>query len=399
MSGIPERGLALLADAGGMILQVQRNDLKLAAATPGRLFLRLVDNASRVKAMNFLAKIRDEGAAFDWELNVALPSGPASLHFSGGQVGEQFLIVGATNGKFAARLYEDMLRISNEQTNLLRAVIKEKAQADRTEFDAGLFDEISRLNNELVAMQRELAKKNAELERLNQEKNHFLGMAAHDLRNPLYAILIQSEFLLEEALAALDPEHREFVEGIHAYSKFLANLVDDLLDVARIEAGQLQLDLDVVDLEALVTRNVALNRVLAARKQTEINLSVEPLPPAIVDAAKIEQVLNNLIGNAVKFSPPGSTIEVCLQQAGELFHLTIRDQGPGIPPEEQDNLFQPFRQGRAKGTAGEKSTGLGLMIVKRIVTGHGGKIWLESQTGTGTTFFVSIPLQPPEELV
>jgi two-component system, OmpR family, sensor kinase len=390
----PERGLALLSNSAGQVVEVLRNDLRLTDAVAGRLFIRLVDGHSRIKAMNFLTKIKEDGAAFDWELNVAVENSPETLHFSGGLAGEYLLIVGAANSQLAARLYEDMLRISNEQTNRLRAALKENALAGRAILDTALFDEISRLNNDLVAMQRELAKKNAELERLNQEKNHFLGMAAHDLRNPLYVILVQSEYLLEETQ---DPQTCEVLESIHAASEFLTNLVNNLLDVAQIEAGQLQLDLWAVDLGALATKNIAMNRFLAAKKQTQIDLAVEPLPSAIVDGAKIEQVLNNLISNAVKFSPPGSRVEVSLKRAGENFCLVVRDQGPGIPPEEQARLFQPFSRGRVKGTAGEKNTGLGLMIAKRIVASHGGKIWLESASGQGTTFFVSIPFQPPEE--
>jgi two-component system sensor histidine kinase/response regulator len=115
-----------------------------------------------------------------------------------------------------------------------------------------------------------------------------------------------------------------------------------------------------------------------------------------VDGVKLEQVLNNLVGNAVKFSQPGSSIQVRLEAAVENFMLSVQDHGPGIPPEQVSTLFKPFQRGR-RGTGGESSTGLGLMIVKRIVEGHGGKIWLESQVGLGTTFFVSIPFRPKEE--
>lgn len=432
-----EYSLALLCDPQGMIAQVLRNDAPLKDAVPGRLFPRLVEQSCRFKALNFLDEIRTHTAAVDWELNVSIEESPTTVHFSGGRLGEQLLIVGAANGQAVRQLYEDMLCINNEQIDLLRTVLKEKSQSSHSEPEPSLYNEISRLNNELVAMQRELAKKNAELERLNQEKNRFLGMAAHDLRNPLHVILSHSGFLLEEDPTALGSQYREFLETIYASSEFMSRLVDDLLDVARIEAGQLELELTAADLGALITKNVALNRMLAAKKSITINLHSEPLPVAIVDTAKIEQVLNNVIGNAVKFSPPGSTLEVqltTLRDAGtpnsppgrgkgrvteagdgcavkthphplpggvlcEGILISVRDQGPGMSPEEQASLFQPFRRGRARGTGGEKSTGLGLAIVKRIVEGHGGKIWVESDVGAGTTFFVLLPLQPPEELL
>ncbi len=392
MNEVRERGLALLCDAAGMIRQVLRNDLPLADAAPGRLFLRLVDTGCRIKALNFLTSLKTHGAAMDWEISVPCAEGPVALHFSGGMMGEDILIAAGGNGELAAQLYEQMMQIGNEQTNLLRTALKANAQAQAThaELESTLYDEISRLNNELVDMQRELAKKNADLERLNQEKNRFLGMAAHDLRNPLHRILIYSDFL--RASTSLSPSEKEFVEVIYTSSEFMSRLVDDLLDVAKIESGQLHLDRTAADIGALVARNVALNRTLAAQKGVEIELQAEPLPTALVDTAKIEQVLNNLIGNAIKFSPPGGRIEVRLTATGDDFLIVVRDQGPGIAPEDMPMLFQPFRHGRY-GSAGEKGSGLGLVIVKRIVEGHNGRIWVESTPGQGTTFYVAIPLE------
>ncbi len=263
--------------------------------------------------------------------------------------------------------------------------------------DDRLYDDLSRLNNDLATTQRELAKSHAELDRLNIQKNELLGIAAHDLRNPLQVILTYSHFLIEEA-ANLAPEHREFIRTIRSSSRFMLRLVDDLLDVARIEAGTLGLNLAPVDLGGLVERNVALNRVLAEPKGTRIELhghiEVQELPEMLLDAAKIEQVLNNLIGNAVKFSPPGSIIQVRLAREKEGAALSVRDQGEGIMPDEMETLFRPFHQGRNRSTAGEKSTGLGLAIVKRIVEGHRGEIRIESSPGEGSVFHVVLPRNP-----
>ncbi|HYG62199.1 MAG TPA: HAMP domain-containing sensor histidine kinase, partial [Thermoanaerobaculia bacterium] len=264
------------------------------------------------------------------------------------------------------------------------------------ERESRLFEDLSRLNNDLATMQREVAKKNVELARLNDQKNQFLGMAAHDLRNPLEVILTYSEFLLDEG-ACLPPEQRELVRTIHGSSAFMLALVNDLLDISKIEAGRLELDLSRVDLGELTARNVALNQVLAAKKGTEIVFRQEgELPRMLLDTAKIEQVLNNLIGNAVKFSPPGSTVEVRLAHEGDGGAvLSIADQGEGLPIHEADQmekLFRPFERTRVRSTGGEKSTGLGLAIVKRIVTGHQGEIRVESEAGKGTTFHVLLPV-------
>lgn len=257
-----------------------------------------------------------------------------------------------------------------------------------------LFEDLSRLNNDLATAQRELAKKNAELARLNDLKNQFLGIAAHDLRNPLEVILTYSQFLLDDS-SCLPPEHLELVRTVQTSSAFMLALVNDLLDISKIESGRLELDLSRVDLAELAGRNVALNRVLAEKKGTEIVFRPEgELPRMLLDAAKIEQVLSNLIGNAVKFSPPGSTVEVRLTSRDEWAVLSVADQGEGLPLHEADQmekLFRPFERTRVRSTGGEKSTGLGLAIVKSIVTGHRGEIRVESEPGQGTTFHVLLP--------
>jgi two-component system, OmpR family, sensor kinase len=384
-------GLALLSDLQGRVTQVLHDTVGLGAAIePGMPFARLAASGNLAKALSFLAEIHLRGAAFDWEIDIEHGGQVSTFHFAGSQAGESLLIVGGVNDQPALRLFEEMMRMSNEQTNTLRAALQENSRLQR---DDHVYDEISRLNNDLVSMQRELAKKNAELERLNEEKNRFLGAAAHELRSPLNAILSYSDFLLDEAEGA---KQREFLTVIRNSSEFMAHLVDDLLDVAKIEAGVLLLDYSAVDLADLLARNAALNRPLAARKQVEIDYHSQALPTAVVDSAKLEQVLNNLIGNAINFSPAGSRVEVCLESAGGSFVIHVKDQGPGISPEQRARLFQPFQRGQP-GLRGEKSTGLGLAIVKRIVEGHNGKMEIDSQHGHGTTFSVSIPLRPSDE--
>jgi two-component system, sensor histidine kinase and response regulator len=212
-------------------------------------------------------------------------------------------------------------------------------------------------------------------------------------------ILTYSQFLLDDAAPALAPEQVEFIHRIRSSSAFMLSLVNDLLDVAKIEAGKLSLDLAPVDLAALVERNVALNRALAEKRGVRLDLKLgEELPRPLVvalDAPKIEQVLNNLIGNAVKFSPPGAAVEVGLAHGGRAL-VTVRDAGPGISPEEREKLFRPFVTFAKPRTAGgdlEKGTGLGLAIVRKIVAGHGGDLWVESEEGKGATFYVALPTE------
>jgi len=385
-----ERGLALICDLQGLIQRVLRNDLDLKKAVAGQLFFSLVDPGSRMKAMNFLTKIKEHGAVLDWEMNIPYEKNVITMHFAGGQVSDSLLITAAANRPLAARLYEDMLRINNEQTDQLRSALKDNLLTKDHPSDF-MYDEIGRLNNELVAIQRKLARKNTELSRLNELKNQFLGMAAHDLRNPLGAIMTYSDFLLEDIADKLNVDQTEFLTIIHDQSEYMARLVNDLLDVSTIESGKLQLDLQPTDLTRLVKANLSRNQLIAANKNIKLDLEVSPIPITLLDAAKVEQVLNNLVTNAIKFSSPGSRVLITAQSSEGEILLSVKDEGPGIPLNEMENLFKPFQRTSVKSTAGEKSTGLGLVIVKRIVEGHGGHIWVESQVGKGSTFYGSLP--------
>lgn len=377
--------VTLRLDSEANIAEILNDSLGLTTDVEiGAPFARLAVAGSVAKALSFLAEIRASGVAFDWEFNVLLGGRLQTFHFTGGKVDGQIFVIGASNAATSIHFYEEMMRINNDQVNALRQAYG-GIQRDRT-----VYDEISRLNNELVGMQRELAKKNAELMQLNQEKNHIIGIAAHDLRNPIHAILMLSEFLAEDIQ---NPEQQEFVAEIKSSSNFMAWLIDDLLDIARIESGKLALDYVQVNVNDMIRENVERNRMLAARKHVEIRLIAEDLPPAQVDRAKIEQVLNNLITNAVKFTPEAGKVEVRLHNGGDHICLEVQDWGVGIPVALQSRLFTPFHKGQT-GTAGEKSSGLGLTIVKHIVEGHGGSIRFESAVGAGTTFFIAIPYAP-----
>lgn len=248
------------------------------------------------------------------------------------------------------------------------------------------------LNNEFSNLTRELQKTNAELVNLNNHKNQLLGMAAHDLRNPIGAILNLSDFLLEETASTLLPEQRQFLTLIHSSSRFMLNLLDDLLDLAKIEAGKLELNIQPSDLLLLIKNCVSLNQVLADKKRIRIQVHhYEGLPPVSLDAMKIEQVLNNLLSNAIKFSEPETIITVKVLLSGDHVTVAVADQGQGIPQDELNMLFQPFSKTSVRSTSGEKSTGLGLAIVHKIILGHLGKIWVQSEVGKGSTFCFSLP--------
>jgi signal transduction histidine kinase len=245
---------------------------------------------------------------------------------------------------------------------------------------------------ELHAAQKSLALRNRELEALHAENNQFIGMAAHDLRNPLQVIDGYGKLMLNGLIGPIGPEQGKALEAVTRNCAFMLKLVEELLSMSKINAGALELDRARTDAAALVRNNVGLNRLLAEPKGIRIECEAEEgLDPVLLDAFKIEQVLNNLVYNAVKFSPSGTTVRVSLHGDGDGIRIAVRDEGQGIPAGEQDRLFRPFGKISVKSTGGEPSTGLGLAIAKRIVDGHGGRIWVESTVGQGATFSFRLP--------
>ncbi len=388
-------GLAILCDLTGNIQEILRDDLGVGGAERiGKPFTSLVDRADMTKALNFMVEVRSQGAAFDWQINIYANRILTTFHFAGATGPDCILVIAAKNSNGVMKLYEEMMRISNEQINELRAAFKARAELDdeRNHKDRHFYDELTRLNNELANLQRELMKKNVELERLNEQKNRFLGMAAHDLRNPLGAIMMYAEFLENEAADVLDDAQMEFLSIIKSTSEFMLQMVNDLLDLAKIESGKLQLELRRHDLVALALQNTKLNRLIANRKKIELSFvcSEEPIE-MLIDPGKISQVFQNLISNAIKFSFPGTAVEIEIVKSPVQVTVKVKDQGQGVPEDQLHNLFKPFRKLGVKTTGGEESTGLGLAIVRKIVEGHGGAIGVESKDGVGSEFYFTLP--------
>ncbi len=395
MKGEPAVGLAWRCDAQGTLLAALDDDFRQAdRARPGASLAEVVDGASAHKAQRLLATLAETGVAFDWELNVPFEGRPTLLYCNAARLGPDVLVVGATTPhESARRFYQALLKTQGDAVALLRAVARERAER----LDPGgaradtLYNELSRLNNELTAAQRELFRQNAELERLNAQKNYFLGMAAHELRNPLSAIRFYSDFLRRNENLS-EAERDRMLGTIYDSSGFMLQLIEDLLTVSKIEAGRLELHHQETDLVALAERCVAVHRLLAQEKNIALRLEAAvPRLPLLADAPKLEQVVGNLLSNAVKFSPAHTDVTVRVERPGTAARLAVADQGPGIPPDERDHLFEPFQTTSVQGTAGEPSTGLGLAISRRIVEGHGGRLWVESTFGHGATFYVELP--------
>ncbi|MEI6208180.1 MAG: HAMP domain-containing sensor histidine kinase [Desulfuromonadales bacterium] len=394
---MPEPAFVVICDASGTIEQVIRNDYEIAGEfSAGTPIAGIFDEACLEKVLLFLSEARSKGFACDWELVAALKTCLVTLHCAAALQEEKLLIVGAGSRDSAILVIEEMLRISNGQTGNVRILVKElqKEYSQLKDRDNSIYDELTHLNNRLSAMQRELMKKNRELEQLNQQKNYFVGMAAHDLRSPLGTIVSYSEYLLDQEREHTPDDDRELVGVIMKSSEFMLGLINELLDISKIESGNLHLNLCPWNLSELISQNIEINRVLAQKKGIRIQVvHTGQLPDTVVwDRPKIEQVLNNLLGNAIKFSRPDSSVTVRLSADDTNLVIKVEDCGAGLPAEIIDQLFIPFSRASRLGTGGEKGTGLGLAIARRIVDGHGGEIRAESIPEGGTRFVVTLPI-------
>ena len=238
----------------------------------------------------------------------------------------------------------------------------------------------------------ELRKQSLALLELTQRQNALLGTVAHDLRTPLTVVAAYSKLLLHPRWNLSD-ETRPMVEALRRSGEFMLRLVDDILDLAALKSGKVTLHRATTDVVKLVSGVVDLQEVVAGLKGISVRFEcqLENLP-AQIDPSKLEQVVHNLLGNAIKFSPANSSVVVSLSANSDQFHLGVADSGPGITKEDQVKVFEPFAKGAPRPTAGEKSTGVGLTIVKRLVEAHGGSIRIESEgRDTGATFQVQIP--------
>lgn len=243
-----------------------------------------------------------------------------------------------------------------------------------------------------------LTKRNKELKELSEFKDEILGIAAHDLRSPISAIHMSAALLNDFADKMSEKEKKEAIEGIVKKANHMITMLNEMLDISVIESGNLVLKRKKVKFDEIVREHYQQAVPLARSKNIKIEYDVpEDLPTVYVDGDKIGEVIDNLLTNAIKYTPSGGKISLKAVQTDHSLEVCVADNGVGIKEKELDKLFKKFSRTSSRPTAGETSTGLGLAIAKRIVDMHRGKIWAESEYGKGSKFHFTIPVNLQEE--
>jgi GAF domain-containing protein/anti-sigma regulatory factor (Ser/Thr protein kinase) len=241
---------------------------------------------------------------------------------------------------------------------------------------------------------REIQEKSAQLEVANKHKSDFLANMSHELRTPLNAIIGFSEALIDRMFGELNEKQAEYLKDIHESGRHLLSLINDILDLSKIEAGRMELDVSTFDLPSALSNAITLVRERAQRHAIDLALEVDKSLGAFSgDERKFKQIMLNLLSNAVKFTPDGGRIAVCARKDTTHVEISVQDTGIGIAPEDQAAVFEEFRQVGRDRLKKAEGTGLGLALTKRFVELHGGEIRLESTPGKGSTFTVSLPLR------
>ena len=240
---------------------------------------------------------------------------------------------------------------------------------------------------------REIADKSQQLEAASRHKSEFLANMSHELRTPLNAIIGFSEVLAEKMFGDVNAKQAEYLQDILESGRHLLSLINDILDLSKIEAGHMELEPADFDLPGAIDNALTLVRERAARRGITLGSTIdEHLGMVRGDERKVKQVLLNLLSNALKFTPERGRIAVGARLHGEVAEVSVADTGIGIAPADQETVFEEFRQ---VGTADKKAegTGLGLALARRFIELHGGKIWVQSELGRGSTFTFTLPLR------
>jgi GAF domain-containing protein len=290
----------------------------------------------------------------------------------------------------AVSLQEDAF--SSHELRLLRTMAGNLAVAIE---NVRLFAQLKHSEEALMLRNQALERANDRLQELDRLKSAFIASVSHELRTPLNSIIGFSEVVLDGLAGDVDPLANEYLGYIHDSGKHLLDLINDILDLSRMQAGRMALSLGKVDvMEVVEEARATLAPMIAKKQHTFIIEQEQPVPHIVADRFRLKQILLNLVSNACKFTQEGGHITVCARlTTPDTLRLDVADDGPGILLEDQAMIFEEFRQSHT--TRSGEGTGLGLAITRRLVDLHGGRIWVESGLGDGATFTVLLPLAGP----
>ena len=252
-------------------------------------------------------------------------------------------------------------------------------------------DELGALGANVNRMNDELRRLYTELEAASQHKSEFLANMSHELRTPLNAIIGFSQVLRDEMVGSVNEKQAEYLDDISSSGSHLLSLINDVLDLSKVEAGQVELEMHPFSLREALERGVVMVRERATEEGVRVAFAADPEVDVVDgDERRIKQVIFNLLSNAVKFTPAGGEVDVSATRANGEVRVSVADTGPGIAHEDWDRIFEEFQQSET-GDGQHEGTGLGLALSKRYVELHGGRIWLESELGQGSTFTFALP--------
>lgn len=254
------------------------------------------------------------------------------------------------------------------------------------------FSDLARSNQDLDQSTKELKEANARLQKMDETKSHFISAASHELRTPLTSLKGYVEMILQDEVGPINEKQREFLTYVKESTDRLHRLLNELLDISKIESGQVQMNLELTDIRALLKEEIMIFKPQADEKELHLSLETDSeLTEIYCDADKIREVMDNLINNALKYTMRKGRVKVLARNYDHGVRIEVQDTGIGIKKEDLSKIFEPFQHIEKNGTELEESTGLGLALVRKIVEVHGGQVAVKSQFGKGSTFIVDLP--------
>jgi len=414
---IGDRGLAYVVDSSGQLiahpdisLVLQKSNLSALPQVKAAREGQRGDDAGRVaiarnlqdkEVLTAYASI----APLGWHVFVEQPLAEAFAPLYASLLRTGLLLLAGLVLAVAASLY-----VARRMVTPIRAIQAGAAQfatgkldqrievrsGDELEALASEFNDMAkRLQESYASLERKVEERTRELEVANRHKSEFLANMSHELRTPLNAIIGFSEVLQERMFGEMNEKQTEYINDIHGSGRHLLSLINDILDLSKIEAGRMELDLTRFHVPSAISNALTLMRERASRHFVALSSTVdEQVDEITADERKFKQILLNLLSNAVKFTPEGGKVDVRARRLDGKVEIAVADTGIGIAPEHHTAVFEEFRQLGKDYTKKSEGTGLGLALTRKFVELHGGKVRLESEPGKGSTFTFTLPDRP-----